>query len=89
MTRREGNATVTIICNDRIAAAARAGQMTEADGQAIGRQATTSALFSLQATRASMSANASIPPADRAEALADIDASIADLHREIADMRRD
>lgn len=89
MTRREGNATVTIICNDRIAAAARAGQMTEADGQAIGRQATTAALSSLQATRASMSANASIPPADRAEALADIDASIADLHREIADMRRD
>ncbi len=89
VTRRNGNANVTVICTDRIVAAAQAGAMTNVDGEAIQRQAMTAALASLQATRASLQTNAAIPSHDRADAVADIDASIKELHGEIAAIGKD
>ncbi len=89
MTRREGQTTVTVICTDRIEAAARAGQMTGADQAAIQRQAMTGALDSLRATRATMLANTMIPEKDRAETLSEIDSSIKELQGEIADNGKD
>lgn len=86
MTRREGGSTVTVICTDRIEAAARAGQMTEADQAGIQRQAMTGALQSLRQTRMSLAGNTALGADERNEAVGEIDSAIKKMEGEIADI---
>ncbi len=89
VTRNQNGSKATVICNDRIAAAARAGALSETDQQDIQRKAMNAALASLYATRASLAANGMIPDEGRQEAVAGIDESIAELKSEIADIGKD
>jgi hypothetical protein len=79
----------TVICTDRIEAAARAGQMTDADQQDIQRQAMGAALASLRSSRAAMVGNAAVPATERTEAVAEMDEAIKELEGEIADIGKD
>lgn len=89
ITRRDGQSTATVICTDRIEAAARAGQLAGADQAAIQRQAMTGALQSLRASRASMAANIALAVDQRAEAVSEIDSAIAEMQDEIAGIGKD
>ncbi|MBM6576201.1 hypothetical protein KCP91_07445 [Microvirga sp. SRT01] len=89
ITRRQNGRDATVICNDRIAAAARAGALSDSDQQDIQRKAMNAALASLYATRASLAVNGAIPEEGRQEAVAGIDDAIVELKGEIADIGKD
>ncbi|WP_294316071.1 M56 family metallopeptidase [uncultured Sphingomonas sp.] len=78
-----------IVCTNRIEAAATAGAMASAHAAVVKRDALQTALASVTATRASIANNASIPPADRASALKDIDDALVELRNEMADIGKD
>ena len=79
----------TVICTDRIQAAARAGQLTQADQARIQRESMSAALSGLRAARTALANNAAIPAEGQREALASIDDSMADLRQQIADIDKD
>jgi len=79
----------TVICTDRIQAAARAGRLTEADQVRIQRESMTAALSGLETARAALASNASIPAEGQREALAGIDESMADLRQQMAEIGKD
>lgn len=79
----------TVICTDRIQAAARAGRLTEADQVRIQRESMTVALSGLETARAALASNASIPAQGQREALAGIDESMADLRQQMAEIGKD
>lgn len=79
----------TVICTDRITTAAMKGQMSEADGDNIERQALTSALTGLRNSRANVVGNASMTAEARTEALAGIDEAIKEVEGDLADVGKD
>jgi len=87
--RGAGSGETTVICTDRIQAAAMAGQMTEADGQNIERQALTAALSGLRASRTSLAANAGMTAEARTEALTHIDEAIKEVEGDLASVGKD
>ena len=85
-----------IVCNNRIeaasASAAAAGAYATAKAGVMfhhKRDALQTALASVTATRVSIANNASIPPADRASALKDIDEALVELRNEMAGIGKD
>ena len=89
VSRTTNGHRTTVICTDRIQAAARAGQLTQADQAKIQRDSMTAALSGLQAARTALAANAAIPAEGQREALASIDESMAELRQQMADIDKD
>lgn len=89
VSRTTNGHRATVICTDRIQAAARAGQLTQADQARIQRESMTAALSGLQAARAALANNAAIPAEGQREAMASIDDSMADLRQQMADIDKD
>ncbi|PAV67653.1 hypothetical protein WR25_05505 [Diploscapter pachys] len=87
-TTRAGKRAM-IVCTNRIEAAATAGAMASAHAAVVKRDALQTALSSVMVTRASIANNASIPPADRASALKDIDDALVELRNEMAGIGKD
>ena len=87
-TTRAGKRAM-IVCTNRINAAAAAAAAVSANASVVHRDAIRTALASVAATRANIAANASIPPADRASALKDIDEALVELRNEMAGIDKD
>lgn len=89
VSRTTNGHRATVICTDRIQAAARAGQLTQSDQARIQRESMTAALSGLQAARAALASNASIPAEGQREAMASIDESMAELRQQMAEIGKD
>lgn len=74
-----------VICTDRIEAEAQRAAAAGVDADEIARTAMQSALGGLEAARRSIVDSPDMRPADRAEALKDIDEAIREVRAEIAD----
>ena len=85
----KGGKRAMFICTNRIEAAAAAGAAASANAEIARRDAMKTALASVTATRASIAANTSIPPADRASALKEIDEALVELRNEMAGIGKD
>ncbi len=79
--RRDGR--VTVICVNRIQAAARKAAISAVDAQRIKTSAMATAMQSLNATRASLAANVDMSAKDRQEAVAEIDDAIREMQAEM------
>ena len=77
----------TIICTDRIAAAAAKGAAMAANSKDMERNAYSHALDGLNRSRAHVMASAAMTAAQRKEALAGIDTAIAELEADLAHAR--
>lgn len=80
---------VMIVCANRIQAASRSGAETAARSGEIRRSALSSALASVEASRATIRDNRDMPESERAEALAEMDSAIAELRQEMASPDKD
>ncbi|MEH3157821.1 MAG: hypothetical protein PGN08_02200 [Sphingomonas taxi] len=91
VSRDTGNAKskrIMIVCSNRVAAVA-ANARANIDVEAIRRNAMSTALASVAASRASIAANRDMPAKDKAEALAEMDQALAEIRAEAASPDKD
>ena len=81
--RRDGERSVTVICTDRIAAAAKVAARAQVNAARTRDHAMAAALAGLRQTRRAMETNRALGDEGRAEALRGIDEAIAEMRAEM------